>query len=191
VDPDLLEAHRHAPDRPGSKEKSRPKTVQPTRNCMNPRQRGEHLFRSRKQHAASTCNLSRAGPDTWVHVRGRPCPSVVVDVPTDVDREALRSWALTGGLPCCRPSRAQPQQFLRPAIPKAWPPGEGMIWSGRGAFADVAAAETTPTRTLAVGMGLHLRRRLSMLVDVGWCWVMRFVPDLFPGTARPNAPSQP
>jgi hypothetical protein len=36
------------------------------------------------------------GPDPWVHVRGCPWSSVVVDVPTDVDREALLSRALTG-----------------------------------------------------------------------------------------------
>jgi hypothetical protein len=32
----------------------------------------------------------------------------------------------------------QPQQFLRLAISEACPPGEGMVLSGRAAFADVA-----------------------------------------------------
>jgi hypothetical protein len=41
------------------------------------------------------------------------------------------------------PAQAQPQQFLCPAIPEACPPGEGMVWLGRGAFADVAAVAGT------------------------------------------------
>jgi hypothetical protein len=44
------------------------------------------LIRSRKQDLFPTCRLSVDGVDPWVHVRGCPWLSVVVDVPTDVDR---------------------------------------------------------------------------------------------------------
>ena len=44
-----------------------------------------------------------------------------------------------------------------------------------------SAAERTSTRALAAGTAVHLQRRLLMLVNVGWCWVMRFVPDLYRG----------
>jgi hypothetical protein len=60
------------------------------------------LIRSRKHHPASTWNLSVDGPDLWVHVRGCPWSSVAVDVPTDVDREALRWQPLAGGLPAAK-----------------------------------------------------------------------------------------
>jgi hypothetical protein len=69
---------------------------------MNPRQRGDHLFRSRMQRPVKTCNLSMDGANPWVHVRGCPWSSAAVDVPTDVDREALRSRPLTGGLPAAK-----------------------------------------------------------------------------------------
>jgi hypothetical protein len=60
---------------------------------------------------------------------------------------------LSCGSPCGRPAgchtlpaQAQPQQFLCPAIPEACPPGEGMVWLGRGAFADVAGVAGTRSR---------------------------------------------
>jgi hypothetical protein len=36
------------------------------------------------------------------------------------------------------PVHAQPQRFLCPTIPEACLPGEGMVWWGYAAFADVA-----------------------------------------------------
>lgn len=64
--------------------------------CLRPNWgwRQNLLFRSHKQHPASTCNLSVDGHDPWVRVRGCPWLSVVVDVPTDVDRDAL--WSGSG-----------------------------------------------------------------------------------------------
>jgi hypothetical protein len=61
-----------------------------------------HVIRSRRQRPATTCNLSMDGADPWVWVRGCPWSSVAVDVGTDVDREALRSRARTGGLPAAK-----------------------------------------------------------------------------------------
>jgi hypothetical protein len=53
-----------------------------------------------------------------VHIQGRPWSSVVVDVPTDVDREALRSQALTtGSLPVAKHLILGSDAF-RPASPQ-------------------------------------------------------------------------
>lgn len=45
-------------------------------------------IRSRRQHPASTCNLSMDEADSWVRVQGCPWSFVAVDVPTDVGQEA-------------------------------------------------------------------------------------------------------
>jgi len=61
-----------------------------------------HVIRSHKQHPFTTCNLSVDEANPRVHVRGRPWSSVAVDVPTDVNQEALRSWPLTGRMPAAK-----------------------------------------------------------------------------------------
>ena len=76
-----------------------------------PRFRTEHgdkglLFRSRKQHAASTCKLSRAGRDFRVRVQGCAWSSVAVDVGIDVGQEVLRSRAMVGCVPARQTSDA-------------------------------------------------------------------------------------
>lgn len=89
-----------------------------------------------------------------------------------------------GGMthPATHPSPAV--VVLVAGIPEACPPGEGMVWSGRAAFADVAPFETTPTRALLAEMPVHPRRHRLMLVIVGGRWVMWFVPALCRGAAR-------
>ena len=70
---------------------------------------------------------------------GNPCAVRQVVLPL-----GCRVVALGGGGGMPHPAgQAQPQQFLCPAIPEACPPGEGMVWLGRGAFADVAAVAGT------------------------------------------------
>jgi hypothetical protein len=62
----------------------------------------DHLIRSRRQHPVTTCKLSTVGPHLRIQVRGRSWSSIAVDVATDVDREAVRLLALTGGVPAAK-----------------------------------------------------------------------------------------
>jgi hypothetical protein len=55
-----------------------------------------HVIRSRRQHLATTRNLSGVGLSPRVQVRGRSWSSVAVDVSTDVGEGARRSRTLIG-----------------------------------------------------------------------------------------------
>jgi hypothetical protein len=62
-------------------------------------------------------------------------------------------------------------------------PGGLPAWRGHALFGPCcvwrcSAAGRTPTRVLVVEMAGELRKRWLILVDVGWCWVTWFVPDL-------------
>jgi hypothetical protein len=60
------------------------------------------LIRSRRQHPATTCRLSRVVPHLLVQVRGRSWSSVAVDV----GKGDLEPWALIG----CVSARRAPDQ---------------------------------------------------------------------------------
>jgi hypothetical protein len=93
IDPNTNERRRTHMDETKDETTIRPRFANVTLGLDKGRRRSL-LFRSRRQHPATTCNLSRVGSYPRIQVRGRSWSSVAVYVDTDVG--ALRSGTLLG-----------------------------------------------------------------------------------------------
>jgi hypothetical protein len=74
------------------------------------------------------------------------------------------------------PTPAQLQQFLGLVIPEICPPGEGVCCLDRAAFGDVAWLGERRPGAWWSGWPVVC----GNVGDVGWCRLVRFVPDLSP-----------
>ena len=90
--------------------------------------------------------------------------------------------------PC--PHRPTPPA-LGAGHPGDLPARRGHVLVGWRCVGRCSAAGRTPTRVLAVEMVGELLKRWLTMVDVGWCWVTWFVPDLCRDRPEPDTISTP